>query len=91
MEDSSPLREAKAGRCGGNYKVTRFAGGNIDVGQLKIIGKEEKELAQSIGQNGDLTYNIETSSEAKVMSLRVDATKLGPYKKNILVYTYHKL
>jgi hypothetical protein len=42
-------------------KVSRLSGQNIEVGELKIIGKEEKELAQSIGQSGDLTYNIETS------------------------------
>ncbi len=70
-------------------KVSRLSGQNIEVGELKIIGKEEKELAQSIGQSGDLTYNIETSGNN--MSLRVDVTSQGPYKKNILVYTYQKL
>jgi hypothetical protein len=70
-------------------KVTRLNGKDIDVGTLKIIGEEEREVAQSLGQNGDLTYNIETSGN--IMSLRVDATSQGPYKKNILVYTYAKL
>jgi len=72
-------------------KVERLSGQNIDKGELKIIGAEEKNLAQTLGQSGDLTYFIETSSEAKIMSLRVDATKISPYKKNTLIYTYHKL
>jgi hypothetical protein len=70
-------------------KVTRTNGTAIDVGTLKIIGDEEKQLAQSLGQSGDLTYNIETSGN--IMSLRIDATSQGPYKKNILIYTYAKL
>lgn len=70
-------------------KVTRLNGKDIDVGQLKIIGKEEKELAQSLGQSGDLTYDIELKDNT--MYLKVDATSQGPYKKNILVYTYQKL
>ncbi|AXE19795.1 hypothetical protein DR864_19635 [Runella rosea] len=72
-------------------KVKRLNGVNIDVGELKIIGTQEKQLAETLGQSGDLTYAIETSSEVKIMSLRVDATKIGPYKKNTLIYTYHKL
>jgi hypothetical protein len=72
-------------------KVQRLNGKDIDVGELKIIGDEEREFAQSIGQNGDLTYAIETSANSNTMSLRVDATKVSPYKKNILIYTYHKL
>ena len=70
-------------------KVTRTSGTSIDVGELKIIGDEEKQLAQSLGQSGDLTYSIETSGN--IMHLKVDATSQGPYKKNILVYTYAKL
>ncbi|AYQ34871.1 hypothetical protein [Runella sp. SP2] len=70
-------------------KVTRLSGKDIDVGQLKIIGKEEKELAQSLGQSGDLTYDIELKDN--IMYLKVDATSQGPYKKNILVYTYARL
>jgi hypothetical protein len=70
-------------------KVSRLSGQSIDVGELKIIGDEERQLAQSFGQNGDLTYNIEVSGN--IMYLKVDATSQGPYKKNILVYTYQKL
>lgn len=70
-------------------KVSRVNGQSIELGELKIIGDEEKQLAQSLGQNGDLTYNIETSGN--FMSLRVDATSQGPYKKNILIYTYARL
>ncbi len=70
-------------------KVTRLSGKDIEVGELKIIGKEEKELAQSLGQSGDLTYAIQTSGNT--MSLKVDVTSQGPYKKNTLVYTYAKL
>jgi hypothetical protein len=70
-------------------KVTRLNGQSIDVGQLKIIGKEEKELAQSLGQSGDLTYDIELKDNT--MYLKVDATSQGPYKKNTLIYTYQRL
>jgi hypothetical protein len=70
-------------------KVTRLNGQSIDVGQLKIIGKEEKELAQSLGQSGDLTYEIELKDNT--MYLKVDATSQGPYKKNTLIYTYQRL
>ncbi len=70
-------------------KVTRTNGTSIEVGELKIIGDEEKQLAQSLGQSGDLTYSIDTSGN--IMYLKVDATSQGPYKKNILVYTYAKL
>ena len=66
-------------------KVQRLNGKDIDVGELKIIGDEEREFAQSIGQSGDLTYAIETSANSNTMSLRVDATKVSPYKKNILI------
>ena len=75
--------------------ATRLNGQNIDTGTLKIIGDEERKLAQSLGQAGDLTYTIEAGNPSgnnfAIMYLRVDATKVGPYKKNILTYTYHKL
>lgn len=70
-------------------KVSRLNGQSIDVGELKIIGDEERQLAQILGQNGDLTYHIETSDN--IMSLRLDVTSQGPYKKNILIYTYARL
>ncbi|WP_148289320.1 hypothetical protein [Fibrella aestuarina] len=75
--------------------VTRLSGQNIDLGTLTIIGDDERSLAQSLGQTGDLTYNIGTmatgSSGFAVMYLSADVTSQGPYKKNILRYTYHKL
>lgn len=77
--------------------VTRLSGQNIETGTLKIIGDEERKLAELFGQTGDLTYNIETLNPSgnnfAVMYLIVDATKVGAgaFKKYILTYTYHKL
>jgi hypothetical protein len=56
--------------------------------QLKIVGSFTKALAESLGMT-DLIYEVETSGNT--MNLSVDATKMGPYKKNILTYTYLKL
>ncbi|MEZ0611639.1 hypothetical protein ACAW74_24225 [Fibrella sp. WM1] len=75
--------------------VTQLSGQSIDKGTLTIIGDEERALAQLIGQPGDLTYNIVAGAPSNgnfaTMFLSVDATKQGPYKKNILRYTYYKL
>lgn len=70
--------------------------GDINDGTLTIIGNEERELAKTLGQSGDLTYDIGTIGKSVAngttkMYLSVDATKVGPYKKNILTYTYQKL
>lgn len=70
--------------------------GDIEEGTLTIIGDEERQLAQTLGQSGDLRYNIATivksvqTGNAK-MYLTVDATKVGTYKKNILTYFYEKI
>ena len=77
--------------------VARLNGQNIDVGTLKIIGDEERKLAELMGQTGDLTYNIEagtlSGTNFAMMYLSVDATNVGAgaFKKFILTYTYHKL
>ena len=76
--------------------VTQLDGKDINDGKLTLIGTEEKELAQSIGQAGDLTYEIDISASAfagkpTMMNLSVDVTSQGNYKKHILNYLYHKL
>lgn len=72
--------------------------GDINEGKLKIIGNEERELAQTLGQSGDLTYHISTIGPSSggnfsKMYLEIDATKLEAdrYQKIIMTYTYHKL
>jgi prophage tail gpP-like protein len=77
-------------------KVKALDGKDIQEGStLTISGPSEwRELAQSLGQSGDLTYEIGTSSSAgsaALMSLSIDVTSQGPYKKNILIYTLSKL
>ncbi|MBD2704881.1 hypothetical protein IC229_29890 [Spirosoma sp. BT702] len=77
-----------------SLNAKRTSGIGIEEGKLTIIGKEEREFAQLIGQTGDLTYDIQTVdgiNGSAAMFLEVDATKVGPYKKNILTYVYHKL
>ncbi|GAB3926318.1 hypothetical protein [Larkinella terrae] len=89
IDGSTKTREV---RWSLNAKHTSGIG--IEEGKLTIIGKEEKEFAQLLGQAGDLTYNIQTVdgiNGSAVMLLELDATKVGPYKKNILTYVYHKL
>ncbi len=77
--------------------VTRLSGKDIDIGTLKLIGDEERKLAQSIGQSGELTFNITTSdlggANFAIMHLSLDATKLEEeeYKKIILTYIYHSI
>lgn len=94
--NTNPGKATESREVRWELNVTRLNGKNIDVGTLTIIGDEERELAKALGQPGDLTYNIEAGiptggSNLAVMHLSVDATKVGPYKKNILTYTYHKL
>ncbi|WP_420151840.1 hypothetical protein [Spirosoma sp.] len=94
--NTNPGRAMESREVRWELNVTRLDGKNIDVGTLTIIGDEERKLAKELGQTGELTYNIEASnpisgSDFAIMHLSVDATKVGPYKKNILTYTYHKL
>lgn len=56
--------------------------------QLIVKGDFAKEIAQSAGVN-ELIYEIE--QKGNKVDFSVDATKMGPYKKNILTYTYTKL
>lgn len=79
-----------------NLKVTKLDGKDIQEGStLTVSGPSEwRELAKSLGQSGDLTYEIGTDSpagKAAIMSLSIDVTSTGPYKKNILIYTLHKV
>lgn len=55
--------------------------------QLILKGEFAKEIAQSIGMN-ELIYQVE--HKGNKVDFSVDATKMGPYKKNILTYTYAK-
>ena len=94
--NTNPGRAMESREVRWELNVTRLDGKTIDMGTLKIIGDEERELAKELGQTGDLTYNIEAGiptggSNLATMFLSVDVTKVGPYKKNILTYTYHKL
>ncbi|UFH53770.1 hypothetical protein [Spirosoma sp. KNUC1025] len=70
--------------------------GDINDGTLTIIGDQERQFAQTLGQAGDLTYDIGTIAKSAApdgktkMYLLVDVTKVGPYKKNTLTYIYDK-
>lgn len=54
-------------------------GKGILDGELIQIGPNQKELAQLIGQSGDLTFQM--SSTEREMFLRVDVTKQSAYKQ----------
>ncbi len=56
--------------------------------QLTVKGDFTKALAMSLGTT-DLIYVVEITGN--VLNLSVDATKIGPYKKNILTYSYLKI
>ncbi len=56
--------------------------------QLIVKGDWAKQIAEAF-QLTDLIYEVE--SAGNTIKLSVDATKIGPYKKNILTYTYLKL
>lgn len=73
--------------------VAQLDGNDINDGKLTLIDEDLKDLARDIGQPGDLTYDIGTSSLNNIasMNLSLDVTKIGAYKQNILVYTLHKL
>lgn len=62
--------------------------------KLSISGDWAKELSQAMGQNGDLVFEIETSSKpgaGTLLTTKVDATKISNYKKNILYQEFQKL
>jgi hypothetical protein len=54
--------------------------------QLIVKGDWAKQIAETF-QLTELIYE----SAGNTLKLSVDATKIGPYKKNILTYTYLKL
>ncbi|RYU94790.1 hypothetical protein [Emticicia agri] len=56
--------------------------------QLILRGNFTKEIAQAMGLK-ELIYEVE--QKGNKVDFSVDATKMGPYKKNILTYTFKKL
>ncbi|MEZ4904056.1 MAG: hypothetical protein R2822_21075 [Spirosomataceae bacterium] len=58
-------------------------------GELIQIGKEQKELAQIIGQTGDLTMQMITTPTQ--IFLVVDVTKISVYKEMTLIQEFKKL
>jgi hypothetical protein len=56
--------------------------------QLIVKGDWAKQIAETF-QLTELIYELE--SAGNTIKLSVDATKIGPYQKNILTYTYLKL
>lgn len=77
-----------------SLNVNQLDGKDIQDGKLTISGADEwREVAQSLGQSGDLTYEVGTATYANnpvVMNLSIDVTSTGPYKKNVLIYTFEK-
>lgn len=74
-------------------QVSQFDGLDIEQGKLKITGGDAQAIAETFGQT-ELVYDIATAHLAgspTVMNLSIDATSIGPYKKNILTYVYHKI
>lgn len=66
----------------------------INGNKLIISGAWARELSQAVGQNGDLVFEIETSSKSgagTLLTTKVDATKNSNYKKNILYQEFQKL
>lgn len=74
-----------------NVKSTGDKGGIY--GTLTLIGTQQKKLAESIGQSGDLTYDLGTikTSTTVDLVLDLDVTKIGPYKKNTLTQRFSQL
>lgn len=63
-------------------------------GKLSISGDWATELSQAMGNNGDLVFDIETTSKpgtGTLLTTKVDATKISNYKKNILYQEFQKL
>lgn len=78
-----------------NGKLITKDGTNTVIGtwtlkgnQLIVKGDWAKQIAETF-QLSELIYEVE--SAGNTIKLSVDATKIGPYKKNILTYTYLKL
>lgn len=75
-------------------QVTQLDGQDISSGNLTLSGVPQlNALAASLGKT-ELTFDVNTEvlpSGKASMSLLIDATSIGPYKENILVYLYHKL
>lgn len=66
----------------------------VNGNKLIISGDWARELSQAVGQNGDLVFEIETSSKpgaGTLLTTKADATKISNYKKNILYQEFQKL
>jgi hypothetical protein len=77
-----------------SLNVTKTDVKDIEEGKLTVISESGKALAESIGQTGDLAYDISTAiytGKPTILSLDLDVTKIGPYRENILRTTFHKL
>jgi hypothetical protein len=86
-------KDGKSEELRWSLKVSKIMEKDIEEGKLTIISAQGKALATSIGQSGDLVYDISTVTSPvtpTVMSLDLDVTKIGPYKKNILASIYEK-
>ena len=70
-------------------KVNKSDANGILEGQLIQIGSEQKKLAESIGQSGDLTFQISTGPN--FMALNVDVTKVSTYKEMTLMQNFKKI
>lgn len=70
-------------------KVNKSDANGILEGQLIQIGSEQKKLAESIGQAGDLTFQISTASN--FIALTVDVTKISTYKEMTLMQNFKKI
>ena len=72
-----------------SLKVLRGDDKGILDGQLTQIGKEQKELAQLLGQSGDLTFGI--TSTPDLLFMVVDVTKTSNYQEMTLVQNFKKI
>ncbi len=72
-----------------SLKVLKGDDKGILDGQLTQIGKEQKELAQLLGQSGDLTFGI--TSTPDLLFMVVDVTKTSNYKEMTLVQNFKKI
>ena len=71
--------------------VTNLIGHNIDKGTLILTGDYADQVGAAL-ELDELAYSIETSEEAQIMNLAVDASSTSEvYKKVIITYTYHKI
>jgi len=83
------LVENKTGEIRWRVNIRKGDDKGILDGELIQIGKEQKELAQEIGQSGDLTMQMATT-ETQIF-LVVDVTKTSAYQEMTLVQQFKKI